>query len=536
MLKWLRVNNLVLVERAEIEFHSGFNVMTGETGAGKSAILHALKLLTGDKADTTLLRSGSEKGCVEALFDCSALPALEAVLATAGIDCDDEGTLVIKREITAAGRGKIFLNHQLAQRSLLQQVAALLLQIVGQHASRALLSADTHRALVDRYGGLEGSVHSFHALWQRERRLTADLGALVQSERERLRTVEALEREVAELDAARLRPGEEEELFADYSRLMNAEALAALSRELLVLTEADHKGITALLARGQRLFDKLLGLEPAMQEAAELWHNATVELAEVSHLLHHYSGRLGADPDRAASLDSRLKLLNDLKRKYGHDIDAVCAYHAAALQRLAELQQSDFTIETLQNDLRTLHADMDAAAAALTAERQGAAAAFGDALAGELRALNMPHASVDIAVTPATRGPSGDDHVEIFLTPNAGEKKIPLRLSASGGELARTLLAVQYLLAGKGGVPTLVFDEIDANIGGQTATLVGAKLHAIGTAQQVLCVTHFPQVASQAHHHLVIAKSGRAGRTLTTVTALDDSDKAPELARMSGIA
>jgi DNA repair protein RecN (Recombination protein N) len=410
----------------------------------------------------------------------------------------------------------------------------MLLQIVGQHASPALLSTEAHRILLDRYGDLTEQAAAFQIIWQNVCVLKRQLHELQQSERERVRSCDTLQRELVELEEAQLQPGEEEELFAEYTRLMNAETLATLTYELTDLLESDQKGILATLARGQRLFDKLLNLDISLQEAAALWHNAAVELAETVHLLHHYDRKLSADPARAAHLNARLQLITQLKRKYGPDIQTICSYQARAKERLQQLELCDETIAQLQQQLDTSSAKLDKASHDLTNARQQAATSLAQALTTELRTLNMPHVEVDIAVTQKHRCQHGDDDVEIFISPNPGEKKVPLRQSASGGEIARTLLALQYLLAGKGGVPTLIFDEVDANIGGQTATLIGNKLQAIGAQHQVLCVTHFPQVAIQAHHHLLIAKNEQQGRTLTTITPLSTKQKKPELARMAG--
>jgi DNA repair protein RecN (Recombination protein N) len=534
MLKLLRSHHLALVEQADIEFHTGFNVITGETGAGKSAVLQALKLLTGEKADSSLIRSGATQGSVEALFDCSAAPHILQELVVAGIDSEEEGTLLIKRTLTTQGRGKIYINHQLAHRSLLQKVVSSLLQIVGQHASRALLSADTHRQLVDRYGSITAHTEHFSKLWQQMRLLERKYDTLLQAEHERQRTMETLRREVAELVEAQPKAGEEEELFAEYTRLMHAETLQALTHEITAVLEADNKGIIPLLARCKRSFDKLIALDPTLEETGQLAHNAYIELQEVCHTLHNYTGRIVADPMRATVLDNRLSLLNQLKRKYGPDITAVCSYREQAESRLSALENYETTLSEMQAEIDILQKQLDNASVILTQKRTETARLLEQSLTAELRELNMPQVTVDIAITSCQRCASGDDVVEIFLTPNKGEKRIPLRQSVSGGEMARTLLALQYLLAGKGEVATLVFDEIDANIGGQTATLVGAKLKSIGEKQQVVCVTHFAQVAKQAHQHLLISKAEQGERTLTTVTSLRSKETIAELKRMAG--
>lgn len=537
MLKQLRIENFILMERVEISFEKGFHVFSGETGAGKSALLHALRLIGGERADATIVRHGASKGHVEAVFDLSALPEASELLRAAGIelDGDESEELLIRREVSSSGKSRAWINHQLAQCSLLKQLGTMLLQIVGQHASRRLQAASDHRTLLDTYGGLTADVATFCSAWELLHSLEQQLAALHASEGERLRMIEICRMEITEIDEARVSADEEDKLFLEYSLLAKAEERSTLTRELL---HPLQEGQQAMLPRLHRLFsplDQLQQIDPALHDTAAAFRTALLDLQEVCYELQRYSNRIDNNPDRLADLNSRLTLLNRLKKKYGGTCEAIISYGELTRNKLEQLEQTDVAIDHLEQQVAAQRHQLEALATQLTGQRRDVASSLASRMQEQLRDLNMPEAEFHILHELQPRCRSGNDAIEFFLQPNVGERKISLCDGASGGEVARVLLALHVLLAGKERTPTLIFDEIDANIGGRTATKIAEKLLHIAGAHQVVCITHFPQVAQSAQHHHCVVKQEREGRTISAVELLHPlAKRKKELARMSG--
>lgn len=534
MLKELRLTNIVLVEFASIIFSEGFNVLSGESGAGKSAIMNALNLIAGDRSDSSVVRRGADKSTIEAVFDVSQLPQLITLLENSGIDHEPGSDLFIRRELSAEGKSRSFINNQMAQLSLLRQVSALLFDVIGQHANQKLLSLEYHRQVLDLFGNIMPTVKAFADCWEKETQTQQALDILVNSEAQRLRELEICRMELEELQEASLKEGEEEEFFDEYTRLSNADELAAKVGDIASMLSGEKAAVLPLLNRQKTTFEQLVRLAPSLKESAESYQNALLELNEVSHVLQNFASRIEHNPARAEQLNTRLELINRLKRKYGPTIQEVLSYQNNLEKKLTQLENADVQIEELQAKLKVLAEKSNALSHNLTNLRKKNAKLLEEAIMHHLRALNMPKVEFYIDITPQKRTRHGDDKVEFFLTPNIGEHRISLRECASGGELSRTLLAMQAVLAGKENTPTLVFDEIDANIGGETAAIIGEKLCEIGRQHQVLCITHFPQVAKQANHHLRIYKQENDGRTITRVDCLDTISRKSELARMSG--
>lgn len=535
MLKELRLTNIVLVDFAIIPFSAGFNVLSGESGSGKSAIINALNLIAGERCDTSILRHGCDKGAVEAIFDIDQsekelLPLLEA----AGIDHESGSELFIRRDLSANGKSRAFINNQLTQLTLLKQITNNLFEMVGQHANQKLLSLDYHRLAVDLFGDLKRDVKTFKESWEKELSLREQLQQLTSSESERMRTIEICRMEIDELDEAALQEGEEEELFAEYTQLSHADELVDKTHTMLQVLSGEKNSVLPLLGRHQTTLQQLASLAPALEEVLTTYQNALIEFEEVAHTIRNFSTHIDNDPDRMTKLDERLQLINKLKKKYGNSIEEIHAYRQQRETLLAQLENADNNIEMLQEQLKHLKDENNHLAAKLTERRQHAARNLEQTIISQLRSLNMPKVEFSIEITPQKRCSTGDDRIEFFIRPNVGEHKVALRDCASGGELSRTMLALQAVLAGKEQIPTIVFDEVDANIGGETAAIVGEKLKAIGNNHQILCITHFPQVAKQAQHHLRICKKEVEGRTITCIDWLDDKTRADELARMLG--
>lgn len=534
MLKELHLKNIVLVESIMIPFSPSFNVLSGESGSGKSAIMNALNLIAGERCDASYVRHGEEKGVVEAVFDISSIPDLSFILDEAGIDHEEGSDLFIRREISATGKSRAFINNQLAQLALLKQISSHLFEIVGQHANQKLLLLDYHRQVLDLFTNLNADVKAFSLCWQEELKVREKLDNLIKTESLRIREIEIAHAEIEELELANLQEGEEEEIFTEYTQLANADELAQKVGEILNVLNGEKTALLTHLSRQKNSFEQLLKLAPSLSEAAIAYENARLELHEVAYTLRQFQGSIEHNPERATRLNSRLELITRIKRKYGPNLEDVKAYHQQVREKLKRLENADADIEQLQEDVKQLTEKTDVLSAILSTKRKEAAAKFETAVLHHLRSLNMPKVEFFVEIAQQKRSRYGNDKIEFYLTPNVGEHRVPLRECASGGELSRIMLALQALLAGKEKMPTLVFDEIDANIGGETAVAVGEKLKEIASQHQILCITHFPQVAKLAEHHLKIAKKEINGRTVTLVDQLDHSAHLEELMRMVG--
>ncbi|CAF23401.1 DNA repair protein RecN [Candidatus Protochlamydia amoebophila] len=533
MLKQLRIQNIILVENADISFSSGLNILTGETGSGKSAIMHGLSLAIGERVDTSLIRKGCDKGIVEAIFDIDRLD-LNNLLEEGGIDHESHQDLIIRREIAITGKNRIFINNQSAQASFLRKLGSQIVQIVGQRANQNLFNLDYHREVLDIYGGLSPFLQRYKESYVYENELKKRLDLLIQQDAHRMREIDICKSEWEELEEAQLKSGEDEELFTEYAILFNSEELSEKTREINQALTGEKVSILAILNRQKQNLESLSHFDPILKEVEQSLQSVFLELQEISHTLRHYQNKLNHNPERLQIVNERLSLLNRLKRKYGGTIDEVIHYQQEIKQKLYRLENTDIEIEELKIELQQVQTDTNNLARTLSEKRVLLARQLQTALSTQLHSLNMPKAEFKVIIEPQKRTLIGDDKIEFFLQPNVGEHQIALKDGASGGEISRVLLALQTILAGKEKILTLIFDEVDANIGGETASIVGDKLKEIGKQHQVICITHFPQVASLADHHLQISKVEKDGRTLTQVQKLDKISCQQELARMAG--
>lgn len=534
MLNTLRIFDIILVEQADVTFQSGFNVITGETGAGKSAILRALSLVLGQRSDGQALRQGAEKGVVEAAFDTSYPSALRNLLDNAGIQYATDEPLILRRELSQTGKSRAFVNNQLAQVSLLKSIGALLVEIVSQQSNQDLREAESHRAIVDSFGNLQTDVNAFRQSWEEERALLKELTDLKLNEAQRLRQTEEHQRQLDEIIQASLKEGEEEELYAEYTRLTNADELRSYVDGVFQMLQGEDGAILAALSRQQHALNKIASFDASLEDVQKSYQNALLELQEVAYTLRNYAGSIDNDPSRAAVLNDRLALITQIKKKYGPTVEEALTYQEELQRSLEQLDNADGRIEELDKLLVQQKQCTTELAKKLSIQREKAAKKLEAELIQQLRTLNMPKVDFKVSVTRTTRNSCGDDHIEIFFAPNIGEKMVSVCECASGGEMSRLVLGLKALMAGKEQKSTLVFDEVDANIGGETATVVGQKFADIGQQLQLLCITHFPQVARHAHHHIQIHKHEQKGRTRTSVKTLQGDDREVELRRMAG--
>ena len=529
MLKELTIQNIILIDHAQIHFERGFNVLSGETGSGKSAVMEALQLALGARTDTALIRNGAEKGVVEAIFDLEELPHCRQFLEEKGLDADSN-LLIIKREIGVGGKTRAFINQQSVQITVLKQLGELLLELVGQHANQGLFELAHQRHLLDLYGAHLPLRKTYSKAWQEWQRLTMELKNLEGFLPSAIRELENCEREVAEIIEAGVQEGEEEEIYQEYSLLASTEERLQAAQQL----EEALRGAHNLLMKTKQSMQLLQQKDPPFAQELSPLSQVQLEVDDLIHNLQRYTSRMEVNPQRLSKLNDRLTLLNRLKRKYGQTVEEIQSYLVKQKERVKNLQNLESQMEQLKTEQQEVYKNLERLAKELTQAREIAAIELSEKINGHLAEMNMAQARSRIAIEPEEFTSFGADRVEFYLASNAGEREIPIREGTSGGELARLLLALHLLLAGKEQLGTLIFDEIDANIGGTTAAKIGHKLKELGQSLQVLSITHFPQMAEMADHHLHINKITEQGRTFSQVTKLNRASRKKELARMRG--
>ena len=535
MLKNLRIQNLILIEQMDIAFEDGLNVLSGETGSGKSAILEALSLVLGGRADTSVIRKGCDKGVVEAIIDIDNVPMAKHILAESGIDQNNDHDMIIRREISTNGKNRTFINNQAAQLQILKQLGELLVEFVGQHANQLLLSTENHRKIVDSYGELQKQARTFSEAWSHENQINKRLEQLIAGESKRLRDIEIYRMELEEITKSNIKEGEEEELFSEYTRLNSGEEIFQHIEQVNLTLSGERNSVLSNLNRCKHHLEALIKMDSNLEDSGKSYQEALLLLQDISYTMQRYGTKVEINPQKAIEVNERLTLLNRLKKKYGSTLAEVNAYREKIEKDLDVLEHTDEEIELLKEQVKEARNHTQEQARCLTEARKKVADDFGKKIVEELRALNMPKVEFKIEVIQQKRSSSGDDKIEFYIAPNVGEHFIPVKDSASGGELSRLMLGLQKLLAGKDAISTLVFDEIDANIGGETAAVMGDKLAEISQYHQVLCITHFPQVAMRAKHHLQISKQETNGRTFTIVKVLGAKERKQELSRMVGV-
>ena len=547
MLSELRLKNLAVIEAVTVSLGPGLNAVTGETGAGKSIVVDAILLVMGARAQPDLVRTGTDSAVIEAVFELEPDSPAAVVLEEAGHPAP-EGVLVIKREISRAGRHRVFVNDSPATVALLERLGETLVELHGQHEHQRLMEASRQLDLLDRYAGTEeararvdGLVGEWEAARDELRRIRGEA-------REGQRQEDLLRFQLSEIDAVRLREGEEEELRAERRRLQHAERIAAGLVEVTALLYDDERSAAARLRRAGTLLRELAGYDPELGAPAEALGEAEAYLEEAIGRARAMRDRAPFEPDRLAEIDDRLEAITRLKRKYGETTEAVGGYRAQIAATLDRLERHDEVVTDLEGRVARAEEAAGQAALQLADARTTAAGRLERQVQKELRGLGMEHARFriglrresagegDLAAGPVRWrvGRRGVDQVEMAFSANPGEDLRSLAKVVSGGELSRTMLAVRAVLSAAGEVPTMVFDEVDAGIGGRVAEVVGQKLGQIAGGRQVLCVTHLAPIAVYADHHLRVEKTASRTATRTTVTALDGAARVEELARMLG--
>lgn len=551
MLLQLHVRNFAIAERVDLTFLPGFNVLTGETGAGKSIVVDALLFLLGTRAGTDVIRTGADGCLVEGLFDLTGLPEVGALLDEMGIDRDDE-QLVLVREMSRSGRSRCRVNGRLVTVSALGRIAQHLVDIHGQHDHQSLLKADAHLTWLDLYAGDDVAelVQRVSDLWRRYKETVRQLADWEEQSRERERRKDLLLFQLNEIDGAKLQIGEDEALRTQHQRLANAERLfETLSAGYARLREGMGVGLGAvdLLEEAGRLLSEAVEWLPELEQIVELLDSASAQAGEAAHMLRQARDQVHADPAELARVEERLALIDRLQRKYGEDVAAILAYRDEIVRELASDELSEEAYERLVTERAALEKDLANAASDLSRARQKAAVRLQREMGQELPALSLENAEFIVSVTQSQTDAAdgvtvdgvrlacserGIDRVEFLFTANPGETPRPLAKVASGGELSRTMLALKSLMARHDAVPTLIFDEVDAGIGGRTASAVAQRIARLALTHQVLVVTHLAQIACVADHHLHVEKASSAGRTTSSVRTLTEEERVHEIARM----
>ena len=536
MLEEIRIGQLGVIDSSTLELGPGLTVITGETGAGKTMIVTALGLLLGGRADSGAVRTGARSARVEGVVRVGALGEFAAAVEEAGGEVEDD-RVVLARNVSAEGRSRAFVGGASVPVSSLAGIAEPLVAVHGQSDQHRLLQARAQRDALDRFGGAEiaGLLATYQDLHHRLEATERELDEVVTTARERAQEADLLRFGLGEIEAVAPEPGEDAALAAEESRLGFADTLrtaAEQAREALSSEQGDPDALaTASAARA--LLDGVREHDAEAGELADRLAEITYLLSDLAADVASYATRIETDPARLATVSERRAALTALTRKYGESIDEVLGWAERSAARLLDLDHTDERIEQLRAEQEALRGERATAAAALSAARAEAAARLGEQVTAELTLLAMPHARLTVDVRPTDRFTSaGADDVELMLAANTGSEPRPLAKGASGGELSRVMLALEVALAGTSPVPTFVFDEVDAGVGGAAAVEVGRRLAQLARSAQVLVVTHLPQVAAYADRHVVVEKSSDGTVTSSGLTVLDDEQRERELSRM----
>ena len=535
MLTTLSIKNLALVDALTWELGRGLVGVTGETGAGKSIIVGALKLVLGERADRDLIRTGEDACTVEAVFQPEQPEEINAALAHAGLDPCEGDQLIIKRVISIAGQNRQFINCAPATLSVLKTLGQFLVDLHGPHEHQSLNSRDRQLAMLDAAASADPSLAAYQRTWKHWRQLTNALDELTRAENVSTSELDLLRFQVQEIEAANLKADEEEPLMNRYKMAGNSTRLAELSAAALgALQDADDSILTKL-GELRRTLRELERIDRSVTEITSGFENAFVELEELERGLREYHEGLEFDPRQIEELEERINLLESLKRKYGGSIERVLDHRDHAADRLGKIEGRGDELERLRKESAKAREALDAAGLTLGQLRRKAAPRLAREVGKHLADLGFKQSKFTVELTPLPHpGAHGLEEVDFMFAPNPGEPAKPLRVIASSGEMSRVMLAVKSALAKEDNIPLLVFDEIDANVGGEIAAAVGRKMAELGRSHQIISITHLPQVAALASCHYVVSKVVQKDRTFSQLARVDDEARVEEIARMLG--
>jgi DNA repair protein RecN (Recombination protein N) len=533
MLTLLKIRNLALVDELAWELGAGLISVTGETGAGKSVIVGALKLVLGERAEKSLIRTGEETCSVEAVFELKDASDINAILADGGLDpCDD--TQLIVRRVIGQTANRQFVNDSPVTLALLKRLGEHLVDLHGPHDHQSLLSTERQLSMLDAYAGADSAVATYREIYRTWRTKSAELDEIRHAENASEQELDLLRHQLQEIDSANLKPEDETDLEDRWRRASNSSRLVEAAAASVSALSGDD-GILERLSEVQRLVRDLEKLDPSIRERTASLETACMELQDLESTLTDYADELDIDPAEAATLEERVNLLESLKRKYGPSLSDVISRREAAAARLDTIENRGEKIETLERELAAQRTLLDAEGKSLSTLRRKAAPKLAKEISSQLKDLGFKQSSFEAPLKSlAEPAAQGLESIEFQFGPNPGEPLLPLRQIASSGEISRVMLAIKSALADQDATPLMVFDEIDANVGGEVARAVGLKMAALGTRHQVVAITHFPQVAAIATYHFVVEKEVSAGRTRSRLYPVHGESRIQELVRMLG--
>ena len=533
MLSELHIENIAVIERADVRFAEGLNVLTGETGAGKSIVIDSIGAVLGERVSRDLVRRGAEKGSVTAVFE--------------GVDCsdwlraneiDEEDELILQRRIGADGKSSCRVCGVPVTAAQMKELAALLVDIHGQNDGRQLMDERQHLRYLDRFGSLESWTDAFSSEYRKYRAIRRDLEQMRMDDAEKERLSESLRYTIAELERAELKEGEKDGLVSRRDLLRNFEKLTDALEQALLSLDGDEENALTLAQNSAYYISRAAAIVPELDKASEAIQNAVFSLTDAAEFLRDFQRGMDFSPEEYDRLEERIALLNKLERKYNRDEDALIAYLEDCRNRLEQIEFADEHEQELRKALSAQEKLCRQAAADLSLQRKNAAEQLQKRIVSELRQLNMPSVRFAVEFVPVTNEQGFDEHgaedLRFIMSANTGEQMGRISKIASGGELSRIMLAMKNVFAEKDPVGTMIFDEIDTGVSGIAAQRVGEKLYTVSRGKQVLCVTHLPQIAAMADSHYVISKEERSGRTYTEIGPLDREGRKHELARLHG--
>lgn len=559
MLKELRIKNYAIIDELNLDFKPGLNILTGETGAGKSIIIESLGLILGERASDESIRSGEDSAVVEAVFDISQIKKIREILAKSGIETEDD-EIIIKRQISRSGKNRSYINGNAINLSSLKDIGNMLVDVHGQHEHQTLLYPENHSTVLDLFGNTFHLREKCREIYSNLQNLQMEMNELINKERERVQRIDLLNFQKEEIDKAELNTGEDEELKREKNLIQNAERIHRYAVESYDILYSSEASVTEKLNTVITAIGELNKIDSSTEKFLNDGREVLFQIEDLAARIRDYTDKIEFNPNRLSEIDDRLAEITALKRKYGTNIEDILNYRKKIDDELSILSKNQERMDGLSAEIEMLKKDLENIATGLASEREKAADRFESMIEKELKELKMEKVRFKVNFfyesppsSPPSEGgavrggiflnykgkpvrvfPEGIGKIEFFFSPNIGEDLKPLSKIASGGELSRVMLSIKNILTNKDSIPVLIFDEVDAGIGGGVAEIVGEKLKKVSKNRQVFCITHLPQIASRADAHFQITKKAFSGRTITVVNELLGEDRVEEIARMAG--
>ena len=547
MLKELRIKNYAIIDELSIDFKAGLNILTGETGAGKSIIIESLGLILGERASDESIRSGEDSASVEAVYDISRVKNIKEKLSESGIETENN-ELIIRRQISRSGKNRSYINDSAVNLSLLKDIGDMLVDIHGQHEHQTLLHPENHSIVLDLFGNILPLREKCRENYSNLQNLQREVNELINKERERVQKIDLLNFQKEEIDKAELNTDEDEELKREKNLTQNAERLHRYATESYDILYSSEGSVTEKLNTVITAIGELSRIDSSTEKILNDGREVLFQIEDLASRIRDYSDKIEFNPNRLSEIDDRLAEITALKRKYGANIEDILNYRKKIDEDLEILSKSQERMDRLTTEIEKLKKEMEDTLMKLAREREKASDRFESMIEKELKELKMEKVRFKVEFfyeeddssfikykgKPVKFFPEGIGKIEFFFSPNIGEDLKPLSKIASGGELSRVMLSIKNILTNKDSIPVLIFDEVDAGIGGGVAEVVGEKLKKVSKGRQVFCITHLPQIASRADTHFQIAKKTSNGRTITSIKELKGEERVEEIARMAG--